>query len=378
MASKFNTYVGMRYVPKFEGDWSDSIEYEPLCVVYYQGNSYTSKSYVPAGTLPTNTTYWALTGNYNAQIEQYRLEVEHIKDELDSIVPQSKTYLFIGDSYGTYPGSWIDSCAEELGLDSTKYQKIAQGGAGFSAQSSSENKNFTALLGDATLKNVTDIVVCGGANDYSHLDTLLNDIQTFITTANLKYPKVKIHVGFIGRTQVVEDTFAYGKAECIYKKCVLFGARYITNSEVCMRVENAFADEYVHPTEEVNRNIGKYIATYLLGGTINIANWNTLELLPGVTGTLYYTQENNKIRVFSTGNVQFTETEFYNPICDFSSFLAVGNRYQETIGIATTDKGESVNIYINTAKQLSSRLLPRPSTPVILVNIGIEFYCNFM
>lgn len=55
-------------------DWDNTKTYEPLTIVYHQGNSYTSCQSVPAGVDITDTTYWALTGNYNAQIEQYRKE----------------------------------------------------------------------------------------------------------------------------------------------------------------------------------------------------------------------------------------------------------------------------------------------------------------
>lgn len=70
-------YVGARYVPVFADplDWDSERTYEPLTIVYYQGNSYTSRQYVPTGIDISNDEYWALTGNYNAQIEQYRQEV---------------------------------------------------------------------------------------------------------------------------------------------------------------------------------------------------------------------------------------------------------------------------------------------------------------
>lgn len=55
-------------------DWDKTKTYEPLTIVYHQGNSYTSRQSVPAGVDIADTTYWALTGNYNAQIEQYRKE----------------------------------------------------------------------------------------------------------------------------------------------------------------------------------------------------------------------------------------------------------------------------------------------------------------
>ena len=77
-------YIGARYVPIFgrKGEesieWDNSAPYEPLTIVLYQGNSYTSRQYVPAGVEITNQEFWAITGNYNAQVEQYRREVRDI------------------------------------------------------------------------------------------------------------------------------------------------------------------------------------------------------------------------------------------------------------------------------------------------------------
>lgn len=41
-----------------KGTWSSSTTYEVLDAVYYNNSTYISKQAVPAGTLPTNTTYW--------------------------------------------------------------------------------------------------------------------------------------------------------------------------------------------------------------------------------------------------------------------------------------------------------------------------------
>lgn len=69
-------YIGSRYVPLFAdpAEWSSTKEYEPLTIVLHEGNSYTSKQFVPVGIDITNTDFWALTGNYNAQVELYRRE----------------------------------------------------------------------------------------------------------------------------------------------------------------------------------------------------------------------------------------------------------------------------------------------------------------
>lgn len=71
-------YIGARYVPLFANplDWDINTAYEALTIVYYRGNSYTSRQAVPSGIDISNGDYWALTGNYNAQIEQYRQEVQ--------------------------------------------------------------------------------------------------------------------------------------------------------------------------------------------------------------------------------------------------------------------------------------------------------------
>lgn len=84
-------YIGSRYVPIFGRVGEDSIawdntgSYEPLTIVLHQGNSYTSRQYVPAGVAITNTDYWAETGNYNAQIEQYRNEVLAFGNRIDTV-----------------------------------------------------------------------------------------------------------------------------------------------------------------------------------------------------------------------------------------------------------------------------------------------------
>ena len=93
--SSIREYIGARYVPIFGRKDEDTIEwdntdyYEPLTIVLYQGNSYTSRQFVPIGIDITNTDYWAQTGNYNAQIELYRQEtqraVETAQEASDSV-----------------------------------------------------------------------------------------------------------------------------------------------------------------------------------------------------------------------------------------------------------------------------------------------------
>ena len=76
-------YIGARYVPIFAdpAEWTNDRTYEPLTIVMHQGNSFTSKQFVPLGIDITNEDFWAETGNYNAQVEAYRNDVERYHNE---------------------------------------------------------------------------------------------------------------------------------------------------------------------------------------------------------------------------------------------------------------------------------------------------------
>lgn len=82
-------YIGARYVPIFftnpvtgTTEWTDTVPFEPLTIVTYNGYSYTSRRFVPVGTAITNNAYWALTGNFNGQVAVYVAEVEALAEEV--------------------------------------------------------------------------------------------------------------------------------------------------------------------------------------------------------------------------------------------------------------------------------------------------------
>ena len=84
-------YIGARYMPMFAdpAEWDNSRAYEPLTIVLYKGNSYTSKQSVPIGASIDDTVYWAETGNYNAQVEQYRNEVKIATKQVNDSLKQT-------------------------------------------------------------------------------------------------------------------------------------------------------------------------------------------------------------------------------------------------------------------------------------------------
>ena len=76
-----NRYIGARYVPIFAGAWDNTQEYEPLTIVSYQGDSYTSRGYVPTGIAITNTQYWAKTGDFNQQVANLQSRVQELEND---------------------------------------------------------------------------------------------------------------------------------------------------------------------------------------------------------------------------------------------------------------------------------------------------------
>ena len=86
-------YVGARYVPLFADpiEWSKDTAYEPLTIVIHEGNSYTSRQAVPKGIDIANDEFWALTSNYNAQVESYRKETAKAVEDASNALSLAQT-----------------------------------------------------------------------------------------------------------------------------------------------------------------------------------------------------------------------------------------------------------------------------------------------
>lgn len=191
-------YIGARYVPIIDGAYDSEKVYEPLTVVTYNGSSYTSKKSVPAGTLPTNTDFWALTGNYNAQVEEYREAVDTLRADLtedfnnlrESV--QGRHFVLIGDSLGMGTSvndgvvvntkGWIGHAMDKIGHDRCTYASIIGGGFCVDAPYTwiLQLQNTVVETGD---DSVTDVVIFGGSNDviYSaaQIKTAIGEMVTY-------------------------------------------------------------------------------------------------------------------------------------------------------------------------------------------------------
>lgn len=94
------TFKGARYVPKFYGNWTDEIGYEAIGVVKHNAFTYISKQPVPAGVQISNTDFWLLWADPNAQMEELRqifMQYVDTVEELSGVV-----------------GQWADELAAEI------------------------------------------------------------------------------------------------------------------------------------------------------------------------------------------------------------------------------------------------------------------------
>lgn len=87
-------YIGSRYVPIFADpiEWDIHRSYESLTIVTHDGESYTSKCNVGPGVDITNERYWAKTGAYNAQVEQYKNEVKDLSSQVSGFASDNAEF----------------------------------------------------------------------------------------------------------------------------------------------------------------------------------------------------------------------------------------------------------------------------------------------
>ena len=124
-------YVGARYVPKFADPvaWTSGTSYEAMTIVTYNNSSYTSKIPVPAtvGNPADNPDYWALTGNYNAQVEQYRQETETVSNNLTTeITNRNNADTTLQGQITTLQSNFNSEVATRASADSNLQSQINQ------------------------------------------------------------------------------------------------------------------------------------------------------------------------------------------------------------------------------------------------------------
>ena len=309
-------YVGARYVPVFANplEWSDTREYEPLTIVTYQGNSYTSMQYVPTSISIADTAYWALTGNFNAQVEAYRAEVRAFDDRINAnaaainantaainanaaainanaaainanaaAIAQEKTdrttnvMLAFGDSFGVDTISqgpvWCEITANKL--QATELHNYCVGGATFNT---TKEKNFFVQVDKAIseIKNpeyVKYVGIVGGTNDGSN--SITDAIVSLVAKINSAFPNAVIGIGLNASKQ---DILSYGAKQKRIAALNLngnFATPVFIDSVVYTQLANGcMMDDNIHPTAKGSNRIGTLMTCVLKGAIGSVVATN--------------------------------------------------------------------------------------------------------
>lgn len=187
-------YIGARYVPLFADpyEWDDTREYEPLTVVYSNGNSYTSKQYVPTGTQLTDENYWAITGNYNAQVEQYRKETKAVSDNYDTISKNANDALSLAQtneqdiaSNDAQLAGTTESGLKTLITDETERAKGAEGTISQNLDTISGNVNTLTQTVNEQSESISNNTTANRNHGLQLAGTLDSGLKTLI---NSKFP----------------------------------------------------------------------------------------------------------------------------------------------------------------------------------------------
>lgn len=317
-------YIGARYVPKFyenpngSNDWLSGVTYEPLTIVTYASNSFTSKKPVPAtvGNPAANPEYWVSTGVYNAQVEQIRQDISAAQVDIDALETalaadvanlntlkkqyynfKGRKVLFIGDSYaqGWTPDDqftgWPERVINILGLTNAVHREY--GGAGFS--NTTDGHNFGNLGDDVTNKDTfTDIVIAGGRNDATYA---IADVKTAAKAAIAHYrstfPNAVIHIGMICYSweSNINCWYPYSAyREAAYET----GAHYIAGSELAITNMEQMATDKKHPISTGLDAIAQCIAAGLVYDSFEAVGTNSFTAnANGFTGNGYGKQTGN-------------------------------------------------------------------------------------
>lgn len=341
-------YVGARYVPVFADplEWSDTIGYGPLTVVLHEGNSYTSRQSVPVGIDIDNATYWAETGNYNAQIEAYRKEVlaydgritananaiaaetqaresevaEAMTDiaaetqaringdnelalRIDSLSKRTpvqdengRNAVFIGDSFmaptTSYPQKLAYFTAQLMGWTMYNY---AYGGSGW-VDEAGASMNFYHQIQKAAqqisipVADVDYIVIGGGFNDWNDPTPLTYNqlysaaVQT-VKEARAQFPNAQIiAIPMMFRNYGV-DTHMHDLYSAIVAGIAASGVAVKVIKDAYMWQLGFKNVDGVHPTVDLYKIMAQYVVSKVMGGDVKTARLYSQALSGGGIST---------------------------------------------------------------------------------------------
>lgn len=284
------TFKGARYIPLFGGTWDRTKAYEALVAVQHNAYTYLSKQPVPKNVDITNTDFWLLWADPNAQMQQLYQEYVDLTEDIEALdenlqnevsIINNPIYILIGDSYaeGYTPDGNVTSWAtlvknwfNKIGIDCRIF---CTGGYGFAGG------GFATLLNNAVSdldadekKSVKKIIFGGGYNDVGNsLANILSGMNSCASIIKTNFDNVDDVLVYAigncveGKTTGVHSNRTYTQIVSVYRNyvrdAVQCGFR-VVNGISLLKNNAYFSSDYVHPNEN-----GQYILADAIFNEIN-------------------------------------------------------------------------------------------------------------
>lgn len=369
------TYTGMRYVPVFAdpAEWSSANSYEPLEIVIHKGNSYTSKTFVPVGVDISDPQYWVLTGNYNAQVEQYRQEVlkfdgrinanaqaiVNLKGELLS----QKHMVLIGDSYtnpavplGNTPLWWEYVC-KNLNVVAHNY---AKGGAGYQVRGNLFSTQVANAVADASYdhKMVEYCVVYGGINDIGQITSTM--VQNVYDALQKEFVNAKVVIA-LNAGQKNQRNHSNNRRTLV-RDMVQSGIDIFSTAGIELFIDTV---DSTHPSTQGNKVLGAYM-TSKIGGIgfsyVSTAQDAIAPISGSVLGDPFAIFENDVIKMSAAYEVTNGKSTVVFPVCplapktfaDIEYVPLVNTLGTNVVGKASMNTNDDGNMVVNIEGSTSS------------------------
>lgn len=250
--------------------------------------------------------------NLNTQVNTLNTQMSLINN---------KKVIILGDSYANRTNSWADRFRTYMGLTDSNSVIKKVSGVGF--YNTVDNVNFSTMVVDdipLTASEVTDIIVCGGYNDWGASDAnLSNAFDNFITVCKTNYPNAKIYVGFIGWCKPPISNYSdivggLSYTRWRYKEyCGQYkNVYYLNNIEYSLHLASLLEDEtYFHPNSDGQEAIAKNLVKAWQSGTTDVCTQQTNvttsftkeSYIDTFNGAFYGEIENCISRLFTNGEL---------------------------------------------------------------------------
>ena len=392
-------YVGARYVPLFADpiEWNDKRTYEPLTIVEHEGNSYTSRQFVPLGIDISNEDFWALTGNYNAQVEQYRQEVlkfdgritkntndiaknakdiaavKTVADNLESHV--GTEFIVIGDSWSdTDPSTtpyikWPITFQKYTRMNIHNYARNGASVVG-STPDPGQSGNFLGQVNKAIADTSFDhsrvelIVIMGGVNDYRSGRTYSEVAEAWsghIASLTAAFPKARI-VSFINyQIFLSRDEWNWTN---LAKRIIRERSGCPIHSMIGWVSGSQFIADKVHPNDAGYRQLCSNMIACCFGGNPVFVSTTIKKTVAGSGGASMvfiiseHFAEDAMIRAIQTINSGISSEQTFTFSLDNNTgltsnapFYSWGNYTDETSGACVYAKGTDPVVPTDVKKQ---------------------------